>query len=100
MRKRPVNVFLRERRANKGCFLPLRINITYTKPNLMDQLDQPLFDLRIDSENTVFLSETARWGRFLSILGFIFCGLLVIVALFAGSLIATSMQSFGAYSSF
>src|SRR5687768_13598691 len=56
----------------------------------MDQTND-LFDLRIDHQNTALLAETARWGKFLSIVGFIMCAFLVIAALFAGSLIAGTM---------
>src|SRR5262249_19193552 len=42
-----------------------------------------------------YLSETAKWAKFLSVLGFIFCGLIVLVALFAGSFIASSFNRFG-----
>jgi hypothetical protein len=56
----------------------------------MDQTND-LFDLRIDQQNISLLSETARWGKFLSIVGFVMCALFVVVALFAGSIIAGSM---------
>ncbi len=51
-------------------------------------------ELQIDSIAHAHLAETAKWGVFLSILGFIFTGLFVIVALFAGTLL-TSMNSYG-----
>ena len=44
-----------------------------------------LFTLQIDHQSSSFLGETARWAKFLSILGFIGCGLLVLVAIFAGT---------------
>ena len=38
--------------------------------------------LGIDETAKSFLSETAKWGKFLAIIGFVFCGLIVVVALF------------------
>ena len=47
-----------------------------------------LFSLAIDPVTKTHLSETARWARFLAIVGFIFLGLMIIggisVALFVG----------------
>ncbi|MBO9154052.1 DUF5362 family protein [Chitinophaga sp. GCM10012297] len=40
-----------------------------------------LFDLNIDAEVSGYLNETARWGKFLAILGFIGCGFMIFVAL-------------------
>ena len=51
--------------------------------------DEHLFELQIDQQSISYLSETARWAKFLSIVGFIMCGLMIILALFAGSLMAT-----------
>lgn len=59
----------------------------------MDTVNQPLsnqglFDLQIDQENTSYLNETARWGKFLSIVGFVFIGIFTLVFLvyaFSGS---------------
>jgi hypothetical protein len=44
-----------------------------------------LFDLQIDHESNAYLSETAKWTKYLSILGFVFCGLIVLASIFAGS---------------
>ncbi|HEY8895156.1 MAG TPA: DUF5362 family protein [Niastella sp.] len=51
--------------------------------------NQPLFELQIDQQSISYLGETARWGKFLSIVGFIVCGLMVIFALFAGSVMSS-----------
>jgi len=40
-----------------------------------------------------FLRETAKWAKFLAIVGFVFIGIVVIIALFAGSIMATAMAS-------
>jgi hypothetical protein len=52
----------------------------------------PLFELQVDHNISAYLKETARWAKFLAILGFIFCGLMVLVALFAGSFIAAILS--------
>ena len=58
-------------------------------------VETSLFELQVDHEATVYLKEAARWAKFLAIIGFIFCGLFVLVALFAGSFIAGSYTSMG-----
>ncbi len=52
-----------------------------------------LFDLQVDQQSSVFLAESAKWARFLAILGFIMCGMLVLVGLFMGSFLAGRMSS-------
>lgn len=61
----------------------------------MEQSNQNLFDLQIDHQSNSYLSEAAKWGKFLAIMGFIFCALFVIFALFAGTFLATMTQGFG-----
>jgi hypothetical protein len=51
--------------------------------------NENLFELQVDQQSISYLSETARWARFLSIVGFVLCGLMIVLALFAGSLIST-----------
>lgn len=65
----------------------------------MEQTSQNLFDLQIDHQSNSYLSEAAKWGKFLAIMGFIFCGLLIIIALFAGTMMASMMSGFGGSSS-
>lgn len=48
-----------------------------------------IFSLTIDPVIKSHLSETARWGKFLSILGFIVCVLIVLVGLFFGTLFSS-----------
>lgn len=43
-------------------------------------------DLHVTPASHTFLNESARWGKFLSIVGFILCGLMAIAAFFAPSL--------------
>ncbi|HYV93868.1 MAG TPA: DUF5362 family protein [Chitinophagales bacterium] len=51
-------------------------------------LDTPMADgkLEVDVTNAAYLSETARWAKFLAILGFVMCGIIILVGLFASSL--------------
>jgi hypothetical protein len=57
--------------------------------------DSSLFGLSIDTPIRSHLSETARWAKFLAILGFIFCGLFVI----GGIIFAVSYNSYSSYNS-
>jgi hypothetical protein len=54
-----------------------------------------LFELQLDSEATGYLGDTARWGKFFSIVGFIFCGLLVLAALLVGTLLSDVFDRMG-----
>jgi len=60
----------------------------------MEQNESTLFKLEVEGASTQFLAETARWCKFLSIVGFIMCGLLVILALFMGTLMGTAFSQF------
>lgn len=42
------------------------------------QSGQSIFDLSLDGQSKGFLQESAKWGKFLAIVGFIFCGLILI----------------------
>ncbi len=61
----------------------------------MDSSNQNLFDLQIDQPVSSYLNETAKWAKFLAILGFVFCGIIAIVAIFAGSIMSTAFGSLG-----
>ena len=50
------------------------------------------FALQVDNGNIPYLAEAAKWAKFLAILGFIFCGLIIIAAVFAGPLISTAFS--------
>ncbi len=54
-----------------------------------------LFDLQIDQPSINYLTEAARWAKFLSILGFIFCGLILIGGVFYGTIFSSLMGSMG-----
>ncbi|HVZ55186.1 MAG TPA: hypothetical protein VG870_00890 [Chitinophagaceae bacterium] len=57
--------------------------------------NQPLFSLHIDATGRVHLAEAARWARFLSIVGFILCGLIVIMGLFFSTIISSFPGAYG-----
>jgi heme/copper-type cytochrome/quinol oxidase subunit 2 len=57
----------------------------------------PLFGLSIDPIIKSHLSETARWGKFLSIMGFIGCALLVLFGIFFISSFSTLERRYGTY---
>ncbi len=52
------------------------------------------FALQVDNGNIPYLAEAAKWGKFLSILGFIFCALFIITGLLAGTTMSTAFSQF------
>jgi len=48
--------------------------------------------MSINTEIRGYLKETAKWGKFIAIVGFVMMALLVIFALFAGTVMATAMS--------
>ncbi len=48
-----------------------------------------LFGLGIDPTSKAHLAEAARWARFLAIVGFVMCGLIVLLGIFAGSIFSS-----------
>ena len=55
----------------------------------MDSQNTNLFELQIDASAQSYLRETAKWAKFLAIIGFICCGLLILGGIFAASIFAT-----------
>lgn len=45
--------------------------------------NETLFDLQVDDPIKQHLSDAAKWAKFLSITGFVFCGLIFLGSLFA-----------------
>ena len=60
----------------------------------MEIQDNSVVALNIGVDARSYLTETAKWGKFLAIIGFIGCGLMVVLGLFAGTIFA-SLSSFG-----
>lgn len=52
-----------------------------------------LFELSIDHESTQHLMETARWGKFMAIAGFIGCGLMVVFAFVFGAILSHTLAT-------
>lgn len=60
--------------------------------------DSSLFGLGIDPIAKNHLSEAARWAKFLAIIGFIICGLIIVAGIFAGSILSSLRSSqYGMY---
>ncbi|HTI12130.1 MAG TPA: DUF5362 family protein [Puia sp.] len=54
----------------------------------MENLSQPpgeisLFELQIDTDVTTYLRESARWAKFVAIIGYICCGFILLLLLLA-----------------
>jgi hypothetical protein len=65
----------------------------------MEQEQEPsLFGFGIDQASRAHLLEAAKWAKFLVIVGFVMCGLLVIVSFFIGTIFSTSMGKYNDYS--
>ncbi len=45
--------------------------------------------LTVSPTATVYLAETSRWAKFLAVLGFCFIGLIVVIGLFAGTILSS-----------
>jgi Family of unknown function (DUF5362) len=48
----------------------------------LEHLDLLSNDLQVSPQAQSYLMESARWGKFLAIMGFILCGIMVIIAFF------------------
>lgn len=60
---------------------------------MTDQPANNLFNLSIDDQSNLHLKEAAKWARFLGIVGFVICGIIVLVALFAGAFLGSMMST-------
>lgn len=69
----------------------MKININYNQNNyfMENQSQFETFELQLTEQSKMFLKETGKWAYFLSILGFVFIGLIVIMALFLGTTLAS-----------
>ncbi|HET9056160.1 MAG TPA: DUF5362 family protein [Chitinophagaceae bacterium] len=59
------------------------------------QRENSLLDLQLDPTSQSYLSEASRWGKFLAIVGFIFCGLLALSAFFVGAIFSSFSSQLG-----
>lgn len=58
--------------------------------------DSSLFGMNVDQNGKAHLAEAARWAKFLAIIGFIICGLIVLAGLFVGSFMSVFSSRYGA----
>ena len=56
-----------------------------------------LFEFGIDEMSRSHLAETAKWAKFLSIVGFVMCGLIVLASFFVGTFFSTSTDQYERY---
>ncbi len=61
----------------------------------MDQQNTSLFDLQIDQQSISYLAEGAKWARFIAIIGFVFCGLMVLAAFSVGAIMSMMSNTMG-----
>ena len=75
------------------------VHLLTPKSTNMEQNQQPLFGLSIDGQSKNFLAESAKWGKFLAIIGFIVCALIIILGIFmatASSEMDSAFRQYGA----
>jgi hypothetical protein len=54
-----------------------------------------LFELQIDQQAASYLGETAKWAKFLAIMGFIVCVIVVIAGIVVGAFMGTAASTLG-----
>lgn len=54
-----------------------------------------LFELQVDASALSYLRDAAKWARFLSLAGFVFCGLFVVFAIVAVTLLGGLFNTMG-----
>lgn len=57
--------------------------------------DSSLFGINVDQTAKSHLAEAAKWAKFLSIMGFIFCGFIVLIGLFFGTFMSMFSSQYG-----
>lgn len=66
----------------------------------MDQLSEFDNNFQVNALAQNHLKETAKWAKFLAIVGFVFTGFIVLFAIFAGTLMSTFRGEFPELSAF
>jgi hypothetical protein len=61
----------------------------------MEPKQSNLFELQVDHLSKVYLRGAARWAKFLAVIGFIFCGLSVVMAILFASVFSNLFNSLG-----
>lgn len=59
----------------------------------MENLDLLNNDLQVTAQGQSYLTESAKWGKFLAIIGFIFCGIMVVLAFLIPALMSQLTQN-------
>ena len=68
--------------------------LSFTPIYFMEQYPETsLFELQVDQPVQTYLGETARWAKFLGIMGFICSGLFTLIALFAIAFSTSKLNS-------
>src|SRR5687767_3597976 len=63
-----------------------------------DQNQEPtLFGFGIDQSSRSHLWEAAKWAKFLAIIGFIMCGIIALIGIFAGSFLSSMSSRYDDY---
>ena len=65
----------------------------YSKLFTMENLDLLNNDLQVSPQAQSYLTESAKWGKFLAIVGFIFCGFMVVLAFLIPALFSQLSQN-------
>jgi len=59
----------------------------------MEQKDESLFALEFDHQASAYIVQSAKWSKFMSIVWFVLCGLIVLASFFIGSLLNASANT-------
>jgi type III secretory pathway component EscS len=59
----------------------------------MDSMDSFIQPLKVTDEGKAYLRETAKWAKFLAIVGLVFSILIMIIGVFAGTFISNIMAA-------
>ena len=60
----------------------------------MDSANTNFFELQIDASSQMYLRETAKWAKFLAIVGFVMCVLIALLGIFFGAIISAMTARF------
>ena len=63
----------------------------YNSESMINESTSPA-PLSISKTSVSYLTETGKWSKFLSIIGFVFTGLVVLIGIFAGSIMPSMTE--------
>ena len=61
----------------------------------MEQNSSNLFELQIENQSISYSDRTAKWAKFLAIVGFIFCALIALMGIFIGTIMSKYSDAAG-----